>query len=73
MGGSRNQPFHPAMIVKAKAKAKDKVMVYAYAYAYATSVFSSRKIAKKLCEDVTFRILAADNFPAQRTIRCVFR
>src|SRR5665811_2430555 len=55
--GPRNQPFHPAMMVK--------VMVYAYA----TGIFSSRKIAKKLYEDVAFRILAADNFPAHRTIR----
>ncbi len=57
MGGPRNQPFHPAMMVK--------VMVYAYA----TGTFSSRKIAKKLFEDVAFRVLAADNFPAHRTIR----
>jgi transposase len=55
-GGSRNQPFHPSMMVK--------VLVYAYA----TGVFSSRKIARKLHEDVAFRVLAADNFPAHRTI-----
>ena len=56
-GGPRNQPFHPAMMVK--------VLVYAYA----TGVFSSRKIARKLSEDVAFRVLATDNFPAHRTIR----
>jgi transposase/IS5 family transposase len=56
-GGSRNQPFHPAMMVK--------VLIYGYA----TGVFSSRKIAKKLHEDVAFRVLGADNFPAHRTIR----
>ncbi|MEO7954394.1 MAG: IS1182 family transposase [Polaromonas sp.] len=56
-GGPRNQPFHPAMMVK--------VLVYAYA----TGTFSSRKIARKLFEDVAFRVLAADNFPAHRTIR----
>jgi transposase len=55
-GGSRNQPFHPAMMVK--------VLVYGYA----TGVFSSRKIAKKLHEDVAFRVLAADNFPKHRTL-----
>jgi transposase len=55
--GPRNQPFHPAMMVK--------VLVYGYA----TGVFSSRKIAKKLHEDVAFRVLAAGNFPAHRTIR----
>jgi transposase len=55
-GGPRNQPFHPAMMVK--------VLVYAYA----SGVFSSRKIAKKLHEDVAFRVLAAGNFPAHRTI-----
>jgi transposase len=56
-GGSRNQPFHPVMMVK--------VLVYAYA----TGVFSSRKIARRLHEDVAFRVLGADNFPAHRTIR----
>ena len=56
-GGPRNQPFHPAMVVK--------VLLYGYA----TGVFSSRKIAAKLQEDVAFRILAAGNFPADRTLR----
>jgi len=59
-GGARNQPFHPTMMVK--------VLVYGYA----TGVFSSRKIARKLHEDVAFRVLAAGNFPAHRTI-CDFR
>ena len=57
VGGPRNQPFHPPMMVK--------ILVYAYA----TGTFSSRKIARKLHEDVAFRVLAADNFPAHRTIR----
>jgi len=59
-GGARNQPFHPAMMVK--------VLVYGYA----TGVFSSRKIARKLHEDVAFRLLGAGNFPKHRTI-CDFR
>lgn len=59
-GGPRNQPFHPSMMVK--------VLVYGYA----TGVFSSRKLARKLHEDVAFRVLAAGNFPAHRTI-CDFR
>jgi transposase len=59
-GGPRNQPYHPAMMVK--------VLVYGYA----TGVFSSRKLARKLHEDVAFRVLAAGNFPAHRTI-CDFR
>src|SRR5580700_6342222 len=59
-GGSRNQPFHPAMMVK--------VLVYGYA----TGVFSSRKLARKLREDVAFRVLAAGNYPAHRTL-CDFR
>jgi len=37
-------------------------------YAYATGTFSSRKIAAKLHEDVAYRVLGADNFPAHRTI-----
>jgi transposase len=59
-GGSRNQPFDPVMMVK--------VLVYGYA----TGVFSSRKLARKLHEDIAFRVLAADNYPAHRTI-CDFR
>lgn len=59
-GGSRNQPFHPAMMVK--------VLVYAYA----SGVFSSRKIERRLHEDLAFRMLAAGNFPRHRTI-CDFR
>lgn len=59
-GGPRNQPFHPEMMVK--------VLVYAYA----SGVFSSRKIARRLHEDVAFRVLGAENFPAHRTI-CDFR
>ena len=59
-GGQRNQPFHPTMMVK--------LLVYGYA----TGVFSSRKMARKLHEDVAFRVLAAGNYPAHRTI-CDFR
>jgi transposase len=55
--GRRRQPFDPRMMVK--------VLIYGYA----SGVFSSRKIARKLCEDVAFRVLCANNFPAHRTIR----
>jgi transposase len=55
--GPRNQPFHPAMMVK--------VLLYGYA----TGVFSSRQIAAKLHDDVAFRTFAAGNYPASRTIR----
>ncbi len=41
-------------------------------YAYATGVLSSRRIARKLEEDVAFRVLAAGNFPQHRTV-CEFR
>jgi transposase len=58
--GRRNQPYDPALLVK--------VLVYGYA----TGVFSSRKIAKKLYEDIAFRMLGAGNFPSHRTI-CDFR
>jgi transposase len=44
-------------------------MVKVLVYGYASGVFSSRKIARKLHEDVAFRVLAAGNFPAHRTIR----
>jgi transposase len=58
--GRRKAPFEPRMMLK--------VLIYAYA----SGVFSSRKIAKKLEEDVAFRVLAADNFPQHRTL-CDFR
>lgn len=58
--GRRNSPYEPRMMVK--------VMIYAYA----TGVFSSRKIARKLEEDVAFRMLGAGNFPQHRTL-CEFR
>src|SRR5438876_10093462 len=58
--GRRNQPYEPRMMLK--------VLLYGYA----TGVFSSRKVARKLNEDVAFRVLAAENFPAHRTI-CDFR
>ena len=35
---------------------------------HATGVFSSRKLARKLHEDVAFRVLGAGNFPAHRTL-----
>jgi transposase len=54
--GRRNQPFEPQM------------MVTVLLYAYATGTFSSRRIARKLEEDVAYRVLAAGNFPAHRTI-----
>jgi transposase len=54
--GRRNQPFDPQM------------MVTVLLYAYATGTFSSRRIARKLDEDVAYRVLAAGNFPAHRTI-----
>lgn len=55
--GRRRQPFDPSMMVK--------VLMYAYA----SGVFSSRKIATRMEEDVAFRVLGAGNFPAHRTIR----
>ena len=48
------------------------MLVKVLVYGYATGVFSSRKIAKKLYEDIAFRILGGGNFPSHRTI-CDFR
>ena len=58
--GRRNAPYEPSMMVK--------VLIYAYA----TGTFSSRALARKLEEDVAFRMLAAGNFPQHRTV-CEFR
>jgi hypothetical protein len=48
------------------------MLVKVLVYGYATGVFSSRKMARKLYEDVSFRVLGAGNFPSHRTI-CDFR
>ena len=58
--GRRNAPYEPRMMVK--------VLLYGYA----TGVFSSRAMARKLEEDVAFRVLGAGNFPSHRTL-CEFR
>lgn len=49
-------PYHPRMMVK--------VLVYAYCI----GVPSSRRIARRLREDIAFRVLAANNTPDFRTI-----
>jgi len=49
-------PYHPVMLTK--------VLVYAYC----VGVFASRKIQRRLVEDVAFRVLAAGNAPDFRTI-----
>ena len=55
--GARNQPFQPALMVK--------LLVYGHA----TGVFSSRKIERRLHDDLAFRMLGTGNFPKHRTIR----
>jgi len=49
-------PYHPRMMTK--------LLVYGYC----VGVFSSRKLEKRLTEDVAFRVLAAGNTPDFRTI-----
>jgi transposase len=49
-------PYHPRMMTK--------ILVYAYC----VGVFSSRRIQKRLVEDVAFRVIAAGNEPDFRTI-----
>ncbi len=49
-------PYHPRMMTK--------VLLYGYC----VGVFSSRRIQKRLVEDVAFRVLAAGNQPDFRTI-----
>jgi transposase len=49
-------PYHPVMLTK--------VLVYAYC----VGIFSSRRIQRRLAEDVGFRVLAAGNEPDFRTI-----
>jgi transposase len=59
-GGQGNLPYHPAMMLK--------ILIYAYA----SGVFSSRRIARQIEENIAFRVLAAGNMPEHRTI-CRFR
>src|SRR6267143_4027275 len=49
-------PYHPRMMTK--------ILLYGYC----VGVFSSRRIQKRLAEDVAFRVLAAGNQPDFRTI-----
>jgi transposase len=49
-------PYHPRMMTK--------VLIYAYC----NGVFASRRIEKRLIEDVAFRVLAAGNTPDFRTL-----
>jgi transposase len=49
-------PYHPRMMTK--------ILLYGYC----VGVFSSRRIQKRLVEDVAFRVLAAGNQPDFRTI-----
>ena len=49
-------PYHPRMMTK--------ILLYGYC----VGVFSSRRIQKKLVEDIGFRVLAAGNQPDFRTI-----
>jgi transposase len=49
-------PYHPRMM--------SKILIYGYC----VGVFSSRRMQKKLTEDVGFRVLAAGNEPDFRTI-----
>lgn len=58
--GRRKQPYEPRMMLK--------VIVYSYV----TGTFSSRKIARRIEEDIALRYLAAGNSPSHRTI-CDFR
>ncbi len=44
------------------------MMVKVLIYGYATGTFSSRKLAAKLHDDVALRVLAAENYPAHRTL-----
>ena len=49
-------PYHPRMMTK--------ILIYGYC----VGVFSSRKLQKRLVEDIGFRVLAAGNQPDFRTI-----
>ena len=45
-----------------------QMMTKILVYGYCVGVFSSRRIERRLVEDIAFRVLAADNRPNFRTI-----
>lgn len=55
-GGSGNASYHPAMMLK--------LLIYGYC----NGVFASRRIARRIHEDIAFRVLAAGHFPGFRSI-----
>jgi transposase len=59
-GGKGSLAYHPRLLLK---------LLF---YGYSTGVFSSRKIAKSVEDNIAFRVLAAGQFPNHRTI-CRFR
>src|SRR5688572_11512020 len=63
-------PFYASYVGEGRRKQPfaSRMMVTVLLYAYATGTFSSRRIARKLEDDVAYRVLAAGNFPAHRTI-----
>lgn len=56
VGGSGSTAYHPAMMLK--------LLIYAYC----TGVFSSRRIARSIDENIAFRVLAAGHAPGFRSI-----
>ena len=58
--GKGELPYPPRMLLK--------ILIYSYA----TGVFSSRKIARQIEENIALRVLAAGHSPSHRTI-CRFR
>ena len=58
--GSGNVAYHPRLMLK--------LLIFSYC----TGVFSSRKIAGQIEENIAFRVLAAGNSPSHRSI-CRFR
>ena len=58
--GSGNVAYHPRLMLK--------LLIYGYS----TGVFSSRKIARHIEENVAFRVLAAGHSPSHRSL-CRFR
>ena len=58
--GSGNVAYHPRLMLK--------LLIFSYS----TGVFSSRKIARQIEENVAFRVLAAGHSPSHRSV-CRFR
>ena len=68
MSGPSNSCSEPEKEKRGQPPYDPRLMTKLLVYGYCTGVFSSRRIQKRLREDIPFKVLAASNEPDFRTI-----